>query len=71
MDKLFVNFFVGKIEKNHISCRKVLSKNFKPFFNGVFFKCHEILGITMLLRFLYIVSILGENNFWIRDSSVD
>ena len=56
MDKFFVNF-LDKIKKYHKSCRKVLSKNFKPFFNSVFCKCHEILEVTRVLRFLYIVSI--------------
>ena len=71
MGKLFVNFFVDKMKKKNIGCKKVLSKNFKPFFNGVFCKCREILEITMLLRFLNIVSILGKENFWMRDSIVD
>ena len=68
---MFVNFFVDKVKKIYIGCRKVLSKNFKPFLNGVFCKCREILEITMLLRFLNIVSILGKENFWMRDSIVD
>ena len=64
-------FFLNNI-KIRVSCRKVLSENLKTLFSGVFCTCHVlILQITRVLRFLYIVSILGKDDFWIRDSGVD
>ena len=69
IDRYIGRLSVGncKIFVDHITCRK----NFKPYFSGVLCICLEILEITVVLRFLYIVSILREENFWLRTSSVD
>ena len=61
--KFFVDYIYIELNKKHISCRKILSKKFKPFFGGVFWKFLE--------SSVYIVNILGEENFWIRDSGVE
>ena len=52
--KFFVDYIYIELNEKHISCRKILSKKFKPFL-VVYFK--------NVLRVLYIVSILGEENF--------